>query len=446
MKARRAVSAGSGTQATPSVVGAVIRFAVGGALALAVVGVVSFLVLRNVGTSQALKNARQVTQIVGRGIVEPNLSEGLVRDRPAAIARFDRVVHAHVLLAPIVRVKLWTPSGRVVYSDVKNLIGRRFALGKDEIASLRTGKVDSGISNLSLAENRSERGLGKLLEVYLPVRAPGGRRLLFEAYQHFSSVTASARSIWLAFLPSLLAALIVLYLLQLPLAASMARRMRRASREREALLERAVDASGAERRRIAGDLHDGIVQDLAGLSFSLAAAAERSAEAGGGEVASELRQAATQTRQSVSGLRSLLVEIYPPSLRQAGLMAALSDLVGPAASRGIETDISGSTELELAAEDEALLFRVAQEAVRNAVAHADPHRLSITVSEDAGGIALTVSDDGAGFDPQRVGARTGEGHFGLSLLHDLSQQAGASLSVDSAPGAGTRVRIEVPRR
>ena len=434
-----------GAGAYPTVRGAVARFALGGIVALAVAGVVSFLVLRNVGTDEALKNARQLTQIVGRGIVEPNLTQGVVNGRPGALKRFDRVVRERVLRAPIVRVKLWSPSGKVVYSDARWLIGQSFELGEDEVASLQNRTVDSGVSDLSLPENRSERGLGKLLEVYLPVQTHNGETLLFEAYQRFSSVSSSAESIWLAFLPALLIAVLVLYLLQLPLAASMARRLRRSSREREALLEHAVDASSAERRRIASDLHDGVVQDLAGLSFSLSAAAERS-EAGGDErTAAELRSGAEQARRSVRGLRSLLVEIYPPSLRQAGLATALSDLLAPVGARGIETGVEVPEGLQLPEADEALLFRVAQEAVRNAVAHAAPNRLEVIVSENQGHVSLTVADDGDGFDPLSAES-TGEGHFGLAMLRDRARDSGAELTVNSAPGAGTRVRIEVPRR
>ncbi|HEX8752295.1 MAG TPA: ATP-binding protein [Solirubrobacterales bacterium] len=429
----------------PSVGGSVIRFALAGVAALAVVGVVTFLVLRDVGTNEALKNARAVTAIIGRGIVEPNLTPAVVRGNPVALARFDKVVEERVLRDPIVRVKLWTPTGRIVYSDAHWLIGRRFKLGTDEVASLRNGTVDSGVSDLSLPENRSERGLGKLLEVYLPVRDTAGRRYLFEAYQHFSSVASSASSIWLAFLPALIIALIVLYLLQLPIAASMARRLRRRGREREELLERAIDASSAERRRIAANLHDGVVQDLAGLSFNLAAAAERSRSGGDAEAAAELRHGAEQARRSVRGLRGLLVEIYPPSLRQAGLASALSDLVAPVAARGIETEVEVSSGLVLPADDEALIFRVAQEAVRNAVSHAQAHKLDIAVREGAEETTLSVADDGIGFEPAAAES-TGEGHFGLSMLSDLAQEAGARLTVDSSPGAGTRVRLEVPRR
>ena len=80
---------------------------------MAIVGLVSVLVMRHVGTNEALKNAREVTRIVGKGIVEPNLSQAVVQGRPAALARFDRLVRRRVLQDPIVRVKLWQPSGRL---------------------------------------------------------------------------------------------------------------------------------------------------------------------------------------------------------------------------------------------------------------------------------------------------------------------------------------------
>lgn len=409
---------------------------------MAVVGVISFLVMRDTGTSEALKNARSVTRIVGDGIVEPNLTEGLLRGRPAAVARFDRLVRRRVLRDPIVRVKLWTPSGSLVYSDVRRLIGERYALGADELASLRGGDVESDISDLSRPENRFEQGQGKLLEVYLPVRTPAGRPLLFEAYQRFDSIASSGRDIWLAFAPALIAALVILELVQLPLASSMARRIRRGSEERERLLRRAVDASEEERRRIAGDLHDGIVQDLAGTSFSLAAAAKKT-EPADPDAARSLRQGAEQTRQGVRQLRSLLVEIYPPRLREAGLGAALEDLLSPLAARGVETRVDAPDDLHLAPPREALLFRVAQEAVRNATKHSGAASVEAQVVREGDRVALTVADDGAGFTP---GAADGvrEGHLGLDLMRRLAEDAGAELTIDSAPGQGTRVRIDVP--
>ena len=423
-----------------------MRFALAGIVALAVVGVASFFVMRHIGTTEALGNARDLTRVVGRGIVEPNLNEALLRGKPAAVRRFDRIMHRQVLGDPIVRVKLWTPSGRVVYSDAHGLIGDRFTLGGDEVASLRTGNVASDVTDHSLPENRYESGQGELLEVYLPVQTPAGSPLLFEAYQRFGSIASSGHDIWLAFAPALIAALVVLELVQLPLAASMARRVRRGNEEREELLERAFDASEAERRRIAGDLHDGIVQDLAGLSFSLSADAERLDSTGSSQAADALRRGADQTRQSVRQLRSLLVELHPPRLREAGLVAALSDLLAPLAARGIDTRVDVRGDVELAPKTEALLFRVAQEATRNASSHAGPTRVEIFVATAGERASLTVQDDGRGFTVDDAALARGKGHLGLQLLRDLADDAGAALEIESEPGQGTRVSVQVERR
>lgn len=423
-----------------------LRFALAGVIALAVVGVISFVVMRHIGTTEALQNARDLTRVVGSGIAEPNLTEGLLKGKPAAIDRFNRLMQQHVVGDPIVRVKLWTPSGRIVYSDASQLIGQRFELGRDEVASLRTGAVDSGVTDLSLPENRYESRQGRLLEVYLPVRTPAGRPLLFEAYQRFSSVASSGREIWLAFAPALIIALVVLELVQLPLASSMARRMRRGNKEREALLKRAVDASNDERRRIAGDLHDGIAQDLAGVSYSLSADAQRLDSEGSPEAADTLREGARQTRQSVRELRSLLVELHPPRLRDAGLAAALTDLVAPLAGRGLHTRVDVPEGLELPQETEALLFRVAQEATRNAASHADAARVDLLVSETPEHVRLTVQDDGRGFAADEATMAAGRGHLGLQLLRELADDGGAALEIDSESGRGTRISIEVGRR
>ena len=421
---------------------AVARFALAGVIALAIVGLVSVLVMRHVGTNEALKNAREVTRIVGKGIIEPNLSQAVVQGHPAALARFDRLVRRRVLQDPIVRVKLWQPSGRLAYSDERRLIGHHYGLGADERASLRTGAVESYVSDLSRPENRFDRGLGKLLEVYLPVKTPAGRPLLFEAYQSFGSVTSSGRDLWLAFAPALVLALVVLELVQLPLASSMARRIRRGNAEREALLQRAVDSSTAERRRIAGEVHDGIVQDLAALSFSLAAAAERTDS----DDSAALRSGAQRARESVRELRRLLVEIYPPRLQEAGLEPALADLMSPLARRGIETRLEVPEGLDLDTEREALIFRVAQEAVKNASKHAEPHLVEVRVSESAEGTELVIEDDGRGMPADEPGVDgAADGHFGLRMLRDLTDAAGATLEIDSEPGRGTRVRMGMGR-
>jgi signal transduction histidine kinase len=239
----------------------------------------------------------------------------------------------------------------------------------------------------------------------------------------------------------MLGSLLALELLQIPLAWSLARRIRSGQRRQAQLLHKAIEASDTERRRIASDLHDGVVQDLAGVSFALASVHDPDPA-----TADVLAEAATATRRSIRSLRSLLVEIYPPSLREAGLRAALSDLTAPLAARGVETAIDLPDDIAFPADVEALLFRVTQEALRNVDAHAGASHVDICLSRPNHRAVLDVRDDGSGFDPAAVADRPGQGHVGLRVLADLAQDAGGDLEIRSEPGAGTLVHLDVPTR
>lgn len=261
--------------------------------------------------------------------------------------------------------------------------------------------------------------------------------MLYETYQRFSSVSARGRRLLLAFGPAALGGLVILWLVQLPLAWGLARRLREGQAERVALLRRAVDASERERRRVAHDLHDGAVQDLAGVSYSLAAVGDRLPP---GEAADAVHAAAAETRHTIRELRSLLVDLYPPDLHRAGLEAALADLLAPLGKRGVDAPLELPVPLRLSPGIEALFYRSAQEALRNVLAHAEARRVDVSVVQENGTATLAIADDGRGFDP----AERPEGHFGLQLLDDLARDSGGRLDVESAPGGGTRVRVEVP--
>jgi two-component system NarL family sensor kinase len=408
-------------------------------LVLAAVGVV---VLRRISRDDAINNAKKVTAVVGRDVVQPAVSDSLLRGDAAARARLDGVVRAHVLKGDVLRVKLWSADGRILYSDRPQLVGARYALGEDEEDVLRFGGVKADISDLSRPENKYERNAGKLLEVYLPIRTPGGRPVLFEAYLRFSTVEATGRNLWVKFLPALIGALIVLQLIQLPLAYSLARRVARAHRERAELLQRALDASELERRRIAADLHDGTVQELVAATYGLSAARERvSAD---GEAAAALERAEASCRAAVRELRSLLVEIYPPRLHDAGLVSALEDLVAPLEQSGIEVSVESPSDLRLPDQTTSLLYRTAREALRNAAEHAKARSVRISVARENARVTLSVADDGRGFTPDDVLGHPAEGHFGLRLLSDQVRDAGGTLQIDSTPGNGARLSVEVP--
>lgn len=435
---------GAAARSPTSVGGAVTRFALVSVVAILLLGAVGVTIMRRTGTSEAIREAKQVTRLLGHGTVEPRVTAAVVNGDPHAINGLDRLIHRRVLRDPIVRVKIWTPQGRIVYSDERRLVGAAYPLGPGQQKALRTNGIDANVSDLHEAENRFERGHGKLLEVYMPIHASNGRPLLFEAYQRFSSINESGRHLWLSFMPALLGALLLLGLLQLPLAWSMARRLRAGQRERETLLRKTLEASDSERRRIARVLHDGVVQELAGVSYSLSAAAERAASNGDRSVEDALRNAATHTRDSMRELRSLLVEIYPASLHQAGLEAALRDVLAPLERQGLQTSLVVDRDLELAQTTEAQVFRGAREALRNVLVHADARRVDVQVTSEGAAVNLLVSDDGRGFTSEFLSRRREEGHLGLRLLSDLAEEAGGRLEVDSAPGRGTRVQMKLP--
>jgi two-component system, NarL family, sensor kinase len=422
---------------------AVLQFALSGLAAVALLGFVAVEILRSTATDQAIREAQEVTRLAGDGIVGPAITPGVARGDPRARRRLDRLVRERVLRAPVVRVKLWNADGRILYSDEPRIVGLRYGLDGAELRALRRGGTDAEVSDVSRPENMYEHGRGKLLEVYHGIRTRGGQRLLFESYQAYAAIRASAGRQWQSFLPALIGALVLLELAQIPLALSLARRIRRGQREREDLLRRAVEASEVERRRIARDLHDGPVQDLAGVGMSLAAAAERLHAAGDPESAERLSVAGRSARQTLRALRSLLVELYPASLRQAGLPAALADLVAPLRAAGVEAEVDVAAGLELSAAAEALLFRVAQEGVRNVLRHAGATHATVSAERRDGRARLAVSDDGRGFDPASGNGRAA-GHFGLDMLSDLVHDAGGRLEVRSRPGAGTTLEVEVP--
>ncbi|RRO16956.1 GAF domain-containing protein [Saccharopolyspora rhizosphaerae] len=236
--------------------------------------------------------------------------------------------------------------------------------------------------------------------------------------------------------------------------------------ERDRLVKQAISAQEAERRRIAFDLHDGVTTALASMSFHLSAAdltvsefaahddaddpaRAQALERARAELVSarELADMAySQTRAAISGLHSLVLD-------DLGLVAAMESLVqmatrddGPSIELVVDPSVATDDIPDHAA---AALYRIVQEAVSNAVKHAEADRIVLSLRRVGGSIVLGCTDDGKGFDPvERRQARSadagGAQHFGLSSLVERCAIIEASLRVESQPGRGTTVLVEVP--
>lgn len=418
-------------------------FALLALIALALVAGTGVAVVREVATDQALAEARQLTDLSARLVERRLTGDGLLTGDATASAAVARIVFDAVLVDPIVRVKLWTSDGRVVYSDESRLIGSRYDLDEDDLEVLDEGGVVSEVSDLSGPENRFERSFGELLEVYTRIETPGGTPLLFETYQRASSIAERRRELAATFVPVLVVTLVALALLMVPIAWMLARRVRAAQRERERLMQRAIESSDRERRRIAGDLHDGPVQELAGLSMRLSASAEHVLDP---SAADTLRDSASAVRGSVRTLRSAVVGVYPANLQQVGLAASLADLVARLTAHGVDATVDIDPTATFGPEADALLYRAAQEAVRNVEAHADARAVGISVRSEGSLALLEVTDDGRGIDAAEAERAREAEHVGLSILEDLVADAGGALVVRPGEAAGTVVLVQVPIR
>ena len=270
----------------------------------------------------------------------------------------------------------------------------------------------------------------------------GGQPLLFEAYYSYDEVSERSQEVLGSFRPITIAALLLFMLLTVPLMWVLTRRLDASAAERERLLLAAVQASENERRRIARDLHDGVVQDLAGLSFAASATARDLADRP--EVARRLDALGAGVRSSLRALRSLLVEIYPPDLRTEGLAAALDDLLAPATASGI--DVSLDVADTDGVREEAVALGLAGRpggGPQRAAARSPDHPRRCASSVDGrpafGSSSPTTGPASTSSDEPR------DGHLGLRGLRDLVDEAGGTLDVRSAPGAGTTVVLEVAR-
>ena len=212
---------------------------------------------------------------------------------------------------------------------------------------------------------------------------------------------------------------------------------RMAERLADAMATERALAGASERARIARELHDSISQDLFSLRL-LAGGLRRALPAG-----SPLYPRVETMERTVSGtlheMQALLLELRPVALRDTGLLPALDEVCRAYRDRlgiAVEADLE-PIELDPAAEPAVL--RVVQEALANAVKHARPSRVVLRVRDAGSGQAvLSISDDGAGFDPARGADRHG---MGLDLMRERVAELGGQLQLESTPGEGTTVRI-----
>ena len=216
----------------------------------------------------------------------------------------------------------------------------------------------------------------------------------------------------------------------------------RHQREITALNERLMKAQEQERIRIAGELHDGVMQDMLAVTMMLGTAKRRID--GSAEAKATIDKVQARMIQMGTDLRQLSHELHPPMLQEAGLPQALRTYCDEfSSSCGIPVSCEADDEARELSRGSALaLFRIVQEALGNAAKHAAAGRISVRLSRSNGLVAVEVADDGVGFDRNRIGSAG----LGLITMRERATQLNGTFDVSSAPGRGTTIRVAIPFR
>ncbi len=418
---------------------AVAKFLLMGFLALLVVATPVAFWIRAEAERHALNNAVILTQRVADFAINPLVNEALLAGDASALSALDRALQPWSDDASVLRIKVWNADGRVIYSDVRSLVGRRFDLpewGRDLLAG---GGGTASLESQQELENEYESASGELVEVYVSSTAIDGTRLIFEAYYDDGPVRDEQDAVLYSMIPPLLLSLAALQLAQLPPALRLARGIQEHQVVGNRLLKRAIEASDLERRRIARDLHDEVIQDLSGLGYAL----ESEELHGPAEQKPVFCGARRILQRSVRALRAMTTELYPPDLEQLGLKTSLERLVEPHQERGLTVHLSVPEDGPLELGSSALLYRVAREALSNSAKHSGATTVVLSLRTDQQGSEISISDNGRGFDNAQGSV---DGHLGLRILKDTLREAGGTLQILSVPGAGTTVTARLLSR
>lgn len=447
----------------------VMRFAAASLIVFLVIGAgLSMLISRQL-VDRERQNAEAHAEFVTNSILRYELSpQDLSFLAPMKGARYQEVlafVQARILQYPLVLVKIWRSDGTVVFSNDPELVGRTFQPLSDELREVfYSGTAVSFVGTTrDEAENESVQELPpRVLETYVPVFIYQGRNegppvAVVETYTDYAVVQTQVNQVVRTVLVMVVCGLAVLFVLLLPIARRVSRRLEEqaermgdllsreqaAQSERRGLLDRTLRAAEEERTRIAAELHDGPVQRLARIGYGLERVRMRRHQShhdGGDELLAEMQGAVFD---EVGDLRRLMTGLRPPVLDQRGLEDAIRDRAQAIKHEfGIECVVEANLERRLAPGLETVLYRVSQEALTNVVKHAGARRARVGLFRDNGTVILEVDDDGSGFEP--AGASTGGDHFGLLAMRERVEMAGGSWLIDSSPGHGTRIRAELP--
>jgi signal transduction histidine kinase len=416
---------------------AVLQFCLGVLVAMVVVGVASLLVAQTMSEKIAIRAAEARGEAFTRGVAAPLVNAGVRNGEPGATAIFSTVMNNRINAGSIVHMKLWAVDGTVLWSDEDGLVGKRFELEPPVRTQAGGEFVHAEVSDLTDPENQFELSSGRLLEVYVGATDADGVPIIVETYWSAAGLHSDERRVFWDIAPLSLGSMVLLLVMMLPIAVNLARNANRSVLERNRVLHHALGAADLERSRIAQMLHDGVIQDLAGLGYALPSASSRLREEPDLDAARQIIDDATEMiRRDLTALRTLLVDIYPPSLSLGELATAINELAATAERSGLIVSVEVQTDQPLGHGTNQLAYRIVREGLLNVVKHTTATRAWVVVRAVGDAIQVSVRDNGPDVEQIAIGEAE-SGHIGLRLLRDAVADQGGELAIRPAAEGGT---------
>lgn len=201
-------------------------------------------------------------------------------------------------------------------------------------------------------------------------------------------------------------------------------------------------AATRERNHLARELHDSVTQTIFSITLT-AKSVDILLEQDLEQAKAQLEHLQALAQSALAEMRALIFELRPPAVEDEGLVPALRKHAAALQSRdGLAVELRLEGERRLSGDRERRLFRIVQEALNNIAKHAQTDRAVVTLTMDNGRVSLLIEDEGTGFDPTAV--EPDQATMGLASMRERTEMMGGTFEVESRPGEGTRIRVEIP--
>lgn len=418
---------------------AVIALAVGAIIAFGVVVIGSTFLGKQIARDEELAEAVRSGDLLVRTVLAGSI-EALVSGDPQGATQLNDAVEVRRRNGSTVYLRVVGADGEVIYPLESPAIDSRLQTTPNSLA-------ETGAALISIREARSEIeafAVGRTVRVGVPMSLPGGGSVSVFVYSTDDRLRTSEAALSVKLVRLSVGSVSLLLLLNLPVSIWLLRRVGKAHLESVKLLSHDVAAADRERRNIARDLHDGVIQDLAGAGYALEALLDEFRPHADEYALRMLDLSHDAVQRSTQALRTLIIEVAPPDLTSENLTAEIEVLAQRLRKdHRVDVDVAINLDRPVDRQVATVVYRAVRECLINVVKHAGAKHAWISIRSDPSNVYVVAEDDGNGF-PRDMAARRRNGHVGLSLLAGTVADLGGQLTIDDHRDDGAAVRFRIP--